>query len=361
MQKEFFKNRLKFFIVSSFFALMFLMQSKFAYSQTVKLTDFLRNRIQLSENELTEMRQGNVVVKLLKTKLRREIAVLGIVKMNVPKEYFVENYHDSDIFIETLNAVEKGRFSNLPALKDVQDLTLDEGDVKAIKECKPGDCNIKMSSEAMAYFQRKVDWSAPDYKEQVKALFRQKMIQYVASYLVGGNEAMAEFDDQKYPLRLVDEFHDLLKDSQYLFDYAPKLHKYLEDYPAYKLPNTENFIYWSKDDIETKRRVINITHVTIYKPRNQNLFNIYIASKKIYASHYFEADLGLTAIENVSESAGVGIYFLYLKRARIDSLRHPHFGGILRKKVRGGLKKMLKKNLQTLKELTENNYELSLK
>lgn len=182
------------------------------------------------------------------------------------------------------------------------------------------------------------------------------MIQYVTSYLSGGNAALTEFDDQKYFLRLANEFHDLLKESPYLYVYAPEYHKYLEGYPHVPLSNVENFIYWSKEDIGTKRRVINITHMTLYQRPDTTIFEVLVASKKIYASHYFEAGLGLTALADDPENDRTGFYLLFLNRWRIDALRHPHFGGLLRKKVRGGLRKLYQKKMTLVKTRLEKMY-----
>jgi hypothetical protein len=47
-----------------------------------------------------------------------------------------------------------------------------------------------------------------------------------------------------------------------------------------------------------------------------------IASKQIYASHYFEASLELTALVEAKEPGeNSGFFLLYLNRSRLDNFR----------------------------------------
>ena len=70
-----------------------------------------------------------------------------------------------------------------------------------------------------------------------------------------------------------------------------------------ELPNVENFIYWSKEMFSLKP-VINLFHVTIYTRERHGTKDVFITSKQIYASHYFETSLGFTAF--VDEIGGDG-------------------------------------------------------
>lgn len=318
---------------------------------------FLSEKLNFSGREFSEIKNGKVVVKLIDTRLRREVAVFGIVRLQVPRKYFTGIYRDERDFIETATALQVGRFGNPAREADVAALIIDPDDIRAIKDCKVGDCQIKMSEKSMREFQQNIDWTSPDYSMQVTRLFKRKMVNYVNAYLKGGNAALTEYDDQKYPLRLVDEFEDLLKESPYLFVYAPKFHRYLREFPRYKLPNIEDHIFWLKEDIGTKRLITSILHVSIYRPQEDRFFDLLVSSKQIYASHYFEAAFGITALADDPDDGETGFYLLYMNRSRIDALRHPRFGGLIRKKIRNGLNDLLKKKLLTIKKHIEVKYQ----
>jgi len=87
--------------------------------------------------------------------------------------------------------------------------------------------------------------------------------------------------------------------------------------------------------------VASVTHVSIYVQPGRTV----IASKQIYASHYFDASLGLTAALDDSASApGSSMYLVYINRSRIDLLSG-FLGGLRRAILRGRLREGMRKNL----------------
>ncbi|MCP4396280.1 MAG: hypothetical protein GY801_03075 [bacterium] len=85
----------------------------------------------------------------------------------------------------------------------------------------------------------------------------------------------------------------------------------------------EDFFYWSEEQYGLKP-VLNLFHITIYQRKQDDSNDIFITSKQIYASHYFESSLGFTAF--VDERGGqdyANSYLMYLNRSRFDQLRGP--------------------------------------
>jgi hypothetical protein len=59
-------------------------------------------------------------------------------------------------------------FSDPPQLSDLQGFGLDSDDIKALRDCKPGKCEIQLpASTAMDELRKSVNWSAPTVDEQV--------------------------------------------------------------------------------------------------------------------------------------------------------------------------------------------------
>ncbi len=283
---------------------------------------FLQKYLQFSQKDLLAMEQGEVVAKVFDARnVENEVGAFGVVHLNIPKEFFVEQFRDIVKFTESPEVKEIAKFSHPPRLEDLQDMTLATAVVKALKNCKPGSCLAKMSAGMMERFRQEVDWSAPDYHEQVTALMRRILLDYVTAYLKEGDAALGEYDDQKDPLRIADAFQGVLQNSPYLREYVPELYSYLQKFPKGELPHVENFIYWSNEEFGL-RPVINIYHVTIYTRHQPDSTDIFITSKQIYASHYFEIAFGFTAL--VDEVGAEGLsnsYLMYLNRSRFDNLR----------------------------------------
>ncbi len=288
---------------------------------------FLQKYLSFSQKDLLEMEQGEVVAKVFDSReVENEVGAFGVVRLNIPKESFVKQFRDIVKFTESPEVKEIAKFSQPPRLKDMHNLTLSAAVVKALKHCKPGKCLAKMSAGMMERFRQEVDWSAPDYHEQATALMRRILLDYVAAYLQKGDAALGEYDDQEDPLRIADAFEGVFRNSPYLREYVPELYTYLQKFPQGKLPHVENFIYWSNEEFGL-RPVINIYHVTIYTRQQSDSTDIFITSKQIYASHYFEIAFGFTAlvdevaVEEQPSSYLPNSYLMYLNRSRFDNLR----------------------------------------
>jgi hypothetical protein len=158
---------------------------------------------------------------------------------------------------------------------------------------------------------------------------------------------MATYADDRVPLDAPAEFRKVLAASPYLLQYAPALQRYLEDYPRGRLAGTEDLFYWTKDKFGPKPTIA-VHHVTIWRDPGDPS-RAAVATKQIYASHYFQAGLDLTAL--VDAPAG-GFYLVDLYRARVD----PPTGllsGVLLGKIRGGIEQGVAEGLRTAKARTE--------
>ena len=134
----------------------------------------------------------------------------------------------------------------------------------------------------------------------------------------------------------------LIRRSEYIFEHFPEFHEYLEAYPHRTMPGVQSFLYWSKEKFGFKP-VISITHVAIYVPAGPSRTAALMASRQIYASHYFDASLSLTALVPAPGTSPAA-YLIYLNRTRA-----PIPGGvfanfarpIIRTRTRGGLERQL--------------------
>jgi hypothetical protein len=290
------------------------------------LYQFLDNDLGFSAEEFYEMKNGKIVTKKLIPSCRQEVAVFSIVRVNASREFFVRDYMQAANTIETAIAETWGTFNNPPELDDVKHLSLPSRDLEELVKCEPRDCKFKAPADAINRF-RLLDRAAPDFEIQANTLIRQATLHYVREYLKNGSSGLVEYCDKENPVRLADEFRDLLDGSAYLYKYAPELQSYLEDFPNRRLLNTKDIFFWMKEDLGGKadRPIISINHTVFYqKPVDTR--DLVVASKQLYATHYFEASLGLTATAADPENGGPGFYLMHINRSRIDIMRQiPRF------------------------------------
>ena len=135
------------------------------------------------------------------------MATLGIVRINTSPSTYVERLADITTFKRTEGVLQIGRFSSIPQLGDVASLSIDEPDLKRLRECRVEDCDVRLSADVIERVQREIDWHAADASRQATLLImRQLLVDYVARYRQGGTAAAMEYADRGPRLNVGREF-----------------------------------------------------------------------------------------------------------------------------------------------------------
>lgn len=87
--------------------------------------ELLCERLKLTEANLASLERGQAVSKVLRTKEKREIVVMGIVRVDASAELFIDRFRDIVDFKKSSSVLQIGKFSNPPRLEDLKGLTLD--------------------------------------------------------------------------------------------------------------------------------------------------------------------------------------------------------------------------------------------
>lgn len=292
----------------------------FAQTTAQNITRILRDTF--AEAELSALKNGETLVRALPTDNESDVAVCGLVEMQAPGRMFLDSFHENMVRKSNSAIVEIGVFNKTPTLKDLQDLTIDDRDIEDLKQCVIGDCKLKLSAAMISRFQSEIDWDAPDYKARTAQLFKQMLVAYVRDYLARGDKALIRYQDKSTPIAIAEGYRELLGASHY-----DELSDLRSDSGRSPLQLVESTIVWSKIKFGLKP-VININELSIFADAQNPVSLVLIISKQIYANHYFQASLGLTAyfttVEPTSQS-----YLFYENRSRLDGLEGP-FGKIKR-------------------------------
>ena len=320
-----------------------------AQSQPQTAKDFLRKYLAFSDADIAALDKGELVTKLPKVTDQREVTVFAAVRVNARPEQVATQFRDIVRWKKGDSVPEIGKFSDTPLIADLTGLSIEPEDIKVLKKCKPGSCDIKLSAASMDKLVKGTNWAAENYQGQAENLFKKMLIDYVGTYKTGGNRYLVNYADQKQVLKLSDDFSALLKESNYATDYAPELANYIDKFPGAQLPGSEDFVYWSKEKFGIQP-VLSMTHVTIYPRKHGNTSEVLIASKQLYATHYFESSLAFTMM--LPREGGEGSYLLYLNRSRSDTLRG-FLSGITRLFISGHVRDGAAKSLQLAKERLE--------
>jgi hypothetical protein len=294
-----------------------------------RLTHFLQQSIGLDAAQLAAVDRGEPVVKVLETRDRRDVAVFGITTLRVTRETFARQLRDFPTSLRAPSRTQLGIFGNPAMATDVAALTISSRDAAEMKDCRPGDCVVKLPAADMRRIREQTNWSAPapDLQAQLSVFARRRLVEYVSDYRARGDSAMAVYDDRgNLNVRASEAFAAQLAESPYVYQNLPSLQQYLTTYPHGSLPGATEIVFWSEDALPRLRPILSVTHLIVYTPPELPGMTL-MAAKQIYANHYFETALELTSVFDRPAQGGAPSesYLVVLRRYRFDNLP----GGIL--------------------------------
>jgi hypothetical protein len=155
------------------------------------LQTFLQQDIGLSQDQIAALRSGQPVAKTLPSRTPAEVFLIGAVYIHAAPESYLRFASDFDRLRKLPNYLALGVFDNPPQLSDLKGFSFESDDIKALKDCKPGDCLIQMPASSIEELHGSINWSAPDVEEQVNQLLEKTALQRLLAYQRDGNQALA--------------------------------------------------------------------------------------------------------------------------------------------------------------------------
>jgi hypothetical protein len=304
--------------------------------------------LKFSSGELADLERGKTARHVLPSTGPGEVAVAGGVRVRATREKFLAAYRDIKQFKQGPNIVEIGRFRNPPEFDDLATLTTNREDLD-LRDCKIGDCDIRLPAAAIARFQREVNWQSADADVQAGRLFKHILFDEVTAYTSGGNGRILQYDDDKRPVRPVDDFGGLLANSPYLDAFVSGLGAHFVRFPNLRLEGAEDFLYWSKEKFGLTP-FISVTHVVVVP---DGLHQSIVATRDVYSTRYVDASLSL-AIASDSVGDRSSFYLFYVNRSRANALKGA-FAKLRRSIVERRVRGSLEENLKLVKRRLEEN------
>ena len=291
------------------------------------LASFLTGEAHGGASDRDLLLAGEPVVKLLDADPDREVAVFGAVWVDAPSRLYVDQ-------VKRIEEFERGRafpitrrISDPPTADDFAAMEISDEDFQDLKNCRIGDCLVKLDAEAIATVRAEVDWGKPTAKADATAVFRRLALRYVNAYREGGNARLAVYRDESRPAFAASEFRSMIDRLPRLAGEWPDLQRYLLGYPAATLPNSSDFLYWQEVQFGLKP-TIRINHLVVQERPDQTV----VASKMLYASHYFWTALELR-VPLADPARGAGFWYVTVTRSRSDGLAG-FTGRVIRGRVR---------------------------
>ena len=339
-------------VLLSAFLLSFV-QPLVSNAQDVEPFKFFRNYVGLKEDQIATVRNGKAIAKVIESRTPDEVFVFGSVYVRSTPEEYLKLASDIAELRKLPNYLAIRKFSDPPQVSDFDGFTLEPDDVKQLKDCEPGRCEVQLPTEAMDAFKQSVNWSLPDAANQVNRLGQKMALEALQRYIQGGNTALGTYRDKRHPAVVADTFRSLLSRSKALPVYLPELDRYLLDYPEAGSENIQSKFYWEKVNFGLKP-TLRIVQAIVYRGPRSTDPAYAIAEKQLYASHYFETALDLTVcVRDPDNPERPGFYLITLKgsqQAGLTGLK----GDIVRKVAVDRTRSSLERALSAIKQRLES-------
>ena len=310
---------------------------------------FFREFAGLNEEQISAIRSGKAIAKVIASPTPDEVYVFGSVYVEATPESYLKLASDIDALRKLPSYLAIQSFSDPPRLSDLEGFTLEEQDITELKNCKTEHCQLQLPTEAIEDFQQSIDWSAPDVANKVNRRARELALQVLTEYMKGGNTALGAYRDKKHPAEVAETFASLIGRFEALPVYLPELNEYLLDYPKLKSENVQAGFYWEKVNFGLKP-TFRIVQKIVYRGGIGKEPVYAVAEKQIYASHYFQTALDLAVC--VKDSQRSGFYIITVKGSKQAGLTGLK-GSIVRKVAVDKTRSSLERILVTIKQKLE--------
>ena len=187
----------------------------------------LFSSIGLTAQQVADIDAGRPVAKVLSWGASSEVYVFGAVYVDGSPAVYLKAARDIGRAAGASGNLGVGELPSTASVEDLSALTLDPDDIKALKHCREGSCDVQLPTAAIQAFHDGVKWSQPDVAGQVNGLARGMVLQLVREYRRGGNDALGVYRDKEHPARVAEQFEAMVSRSAALPNMLPELRQYL--------------------------------------------------------------------------------------------------------------------------------------
>ena len=270
---------------------------------------------------------GQPVVELVKREAL-DLAVIGIARTTADPETLFAWFRQVEQLQRSAYVPVLQRFSTPPRIDDLAALVLDEAELKDLRACRPGACEVKLSAEEIADVSTAIERAGIHWRDAAQDAFRQVLLARVSTFRADGF-GRAVYDDHRKRVWLDDEFQRMASGCWpgHLSTLARPSH--LGRLPASSRPVLDTAFFWSRDVFDDAKAIVGITGVTFLRDPGGGLPPLVIATQ-VYASHYITASQSITTIAPSAD--GTSRYLLYIRCTRADVF-NGMFGSFIRHMV----------------------------
>jgi hypothetical protein len=285
---------------------------------------FFEPTVRVNAVERSSLDAGEVVARVLPSD-DGHIAFFAAARLKAGPDALIEWTRAIDELKRGPMVLAVGRFSDAVADDDLDSLSLEQGEIDALRRCRAGSCDFKLAVTEITQLQEALRAAGANWREAAQHEFRRILIARVRLHRDRGLLALPPYADHGGRMSVGEAFSAMTARSPYLTRAFPEVINSLVTPQRMSLPARDAFYYWSRERYGTGKTVVTITYVQLLGSE-RTAPQAMTVSTQLYASHYVDGALGVTAVVC---GAFASCYLAYLNRTRVDLL-----GGLF-----GGLKR----------------------
>lgn len=273
----------------------------------------------LDAKKIESVVRGDAVSITLDAPEKTEISTLGVVRVDVPRAFYLERVRHLTGFLSSGTKSLSGVFGVPARLDDVATLALDPSDSKSLEKCKPLSCDVKLPASEMEKF-RTMLANAPAPAPLADSLMREWLVFYVNAYRADSSEETVIYDDTKGPVRSSDAFRALLAQPAISGMNGEPFAAMLSPPRSARPAEMVSRIAWAINRMPGLKPTLEVVERSMYSPA-AHPDESYLTGKMLYASHYFESQLEFLTITDAPSATGKSaMYLVVLRRSKFDDL-----------------------------------------
>lgn len=273
----------------------------------------------LDRKRVEEVERGEAVTITLEASDKTEIAMLGVVKLDVPRAFYLERVHDLTGFLVSNMRSSAGTFGEPARTEDVASLALEPSDAKALEKCKPFACDVKLPANMMEKLRNELGKSH-DPAPRADSVMREWVVAYVNAYRADSNEELVVYDDTKRSVRSSDAFRELSSEPMPAGVNSHPFAQMLAVSRSARPPEMTTRISWELEELSGLKPTLEVVENSMYSsPAHPG--ETWMTSKLLYASHYFEAQIDFMTVAGAEAAPGApATYLVIVRRQKFDDL-----------------------------------------
>ena len=306
--------------------------------------------------DFAAVERGEVVVWPVAGADRDEVALVGLMRITVPRDFYFARTSSTTAFLAQVGREAFGVLGTPPTLGDLATMKLDASDAAGIRKCRVSHCSIKLPEQQMTVMASALASRRDDRSSPADSLMREWILGLVADYRARGDAALPVYDDTRPAEQSASGFRQLLGEDAPVFRDAPTFASYLAESPAHPLAGATSTIFWAVDRKPGLKPILALSRLSTFRGAGPGA-PMFIATKQLYASHYFDAWLDVESLV-AGPAPESSTYVAFVRRVRFDKLPSRGLFDVRGRVVRQ-LREALREELTSTRQRVHAAYETS--